>query len=178
MAIHWRIRYAGARYHLTVRGNGCEVVFHSESDYEKFIEQLKNSMEHDDILPFIEETEDEMKAVRLLKSDTGDIVWPEKPRKGLADVLPVVLDGLGLKKTDLKKHGRTLGEKKSMAIELLCQLSSVSQRELTSHFGYSVETSIGKQRKLLVQRFEKDPKARAKYEAVKKHILEKLNASC
>ena len=43
MARHWRIRYAGAMYHLTVRGNGREVVFHSESDYEKFIEQLKTA---------------------------------------------------------------------------------------------------------------------------------------
>ena len=26
MPRHWRIRYAGAKYHLTVRGNGREVI--------------------------------------------------------------------------------------------------------------------------------------------------------
>ena len=39
----WRIRYAGAKYHLTARGNGRESVFVDTADYER-TELLKEAI--------------------------------------------------------------------------------------------------------------------------------------
>lgn len=36
----WRLRYVGARYHLTGRGNGRETIFHDSADYARFLAQL------------------------------------------------------------------------------------------------------------------------------------------
>ena len=46
----WRIRYAGAKYHVTCRGNGRAVVFEGEGDYERFLEQLDHALEADHVV--------------------------------------------------------------------------------------------------------------------------------
>ncbi len=46
----WRIRYPGAKYHITVRGNGRRDVFHEASDYERFLMQLCDALEKDDVI--------------------------------------------------------------------------------------------------------------------------------
>lgn len=46
----WRILYAGAKYHVTVRGNARQEVFHEERDYLRFIEQLSDGLEKDEII--------------------------------------------------------------------------------------------------------------------------------
>jgi REP element-mobilizing transposase RayT len=50
MARHWRIRYAGAKYHLTGRGNGREVVFATTHDYERFLAQLAAALAADEVV--------------------------------------------------------------------------------------------------------------------------------
>ncbi|MFO7871565.1 MAG: transposase [Kiritimatiellia bacterium] len=50
MARPWRIRYAGARYHVTVRGNGRQLVFHGEEYYLRFLEQLAEALEKDQVI--------------------------------------------------------------------------------------------------------------------------------
>lgn len=50
MPRHWRIRYSGAQYHLTARGNGREEVFLCDDDRERFLEQLKEAMEADEVV--------------------------------------------------------------------------------------------------------------------------------
>ncbi len=49
MARPWRIRYAGAKYHVTVRGNARQTVFHSVQDYRKFLEQLEDALNKDSV---------------------------------------------------------------------------------------------------------------------------------
>ena len=46
----WRIRYAGAKYHVTVRGNGRQTVFHDAGYYLRFIEQLNDALEKDQVV--------------------------------------------------------------------------------------------------------------------------------
>ncbi len=46
----WRIRYAGAKYHLTQRGNGAQGVFLCDEDYERFIEQLDYCLEKSEVV--------------------------------------------------------------------------------------------------------------------------------
>jgi REP element-mobilizing transposase RayT len=47
MARPWRIRYAGAKYHVTVRGNGRRTVFLDGADYERFMDHLVEALEQD-----------------------------------------------------------------------------------------------------------------------------------
>ncbi len=42
--------YAGAKYHVTVRGNARQEVFHGERDYLRFIEQLSDALEKDEVI--------------------------------------------------------------------------------------------------------------------------------
>lgn len=46
----WRIRYAGAKYHVTSRGNGREAVFCSDADRERFLEQLDDAAKKDEVV--------------------------------------------------------------------------------------------------------------------------------
>ena len=43
----WRIRFTGAKYHVTSRGNGRAVVFYGGEDHERFLEQLDDALEKD-----------------------------------------------------------------------------------------------------------------------------------
>ena len=50
MARAWRIRYAGAKYHISVRGNGRREVFHGQAYYLRFLDQLSNALEKDGVI--------------------------------------------------------------------------------------------------------------------------------
>ncbi len=50
MARPWRIRYAGAKYHVTVRGNGRATVFLDTDDYRRFLAQLDEAREEDGVV--------------------------------------------------------------------------------------------------------------------------------
>jgi len=43
----WRIRYAGAKYHVTARGNGQQRIFFGDEDFERFLDQLFLALEKD-----------------------------------------------------------------------------------------------------------------------------------
>lgn len=105
---------------------------------------------------FAEQTEEDIKVARFTKIDTGDIRWPVKRRKSLEEAVKPILKELDLSKEDLRMHGRAVGVKKMMAIELLCRLSSASQRELMPICGYKRESSVGKQRSALRSRLNAD----------------------
>jgi REP element-mobilizing transposase RayT len=46
----WRIRFVGARYHVTSRGNGRETIFYSDQDRERFLEQLDAALAADGVM--------------------------------------------------------------------------------------------------------------------------------
>lgn len=50
MARPWRIRHAGAKYHLTARGNGRAAVFLTSADCERFMEQLDAALDADGVI--------------------------------------------------------------------------------------------------------------------------------
>lgn len=50
MSRPWRIRYAGAKYHVTVRGNARREVFHEPDDYLRFLQQLSDALEQDGVI--------------------------------------------------------------------------------------------------------------------------------
>ena len=106
----------------------------------------------------------------LSKVETGDIVWPEKPRKRSDEVLKPILNELGLSEGDLKRHGLAVRERKTMAIELLCRLSRASQREMMPLCGYRRESSVGKQRRALRGRLEADPAFARRFHGLRKKL--------
>jgi putative transposase len=50
MARSRRITFAGAKYHVTVRGNAGQEVFQSDEYYGRFIEQLIEALEKDEVV--------------------------------------------------------------------------------------------------------------------------------
>jgi REP element-mobilizing transposase RayT len=50
MARPWRIRYAGAKYHVTVRGNGRQAIFLDDAGRARFLEQLGEALEQDEVI--------------------------------------------------------------------------------------------------------------------------------
>jgi len=46
----WRIRYSGAKYHVTARGNGRQRIFFGRKDYLRFLDQLTAALEKDRVI--------------------------------------------------------------------------------------------------------------------------------
>ena len=47
-----RIRYDGAKYHVTARGNGRQQIFFGDEDYERFLDQLALAQEKDQVIVY------------------------------------------------------------------------------------------------------------------------------
>ncbi len=46
----WRIRYVGAKYHVTIRGNGRQQIFLANGDYERFLSQMESALALDGVI--------------------------------------------------------------------------------------------------------------------------------
>jgi len=46
----WRIKYPGAKYHVTTRGNARQRIFHGVDDFERFQDQLSLALELDNVV--------------------------------------------------------------------------------------------------------------------------------
>ena len=125
---------------------------------------------------FVAEAEEDIASARRSKVDRGDIVWPEKPRKPLEKVIGPVLREVGLSAEELKRHGRAVGERKPMAIELLCRHSAASQREVARFCGYDRDSSVGKQRRVLREKLHAAPDFARLFDATVKRVANALNA--
>lgn len=159
---------------ITDRGNG--------SAYRQYISQMIGA--EDDVLAkalalsiyaigderFISRTDEDIKAARFSKADTGDIVWPEKAKKPIAEVLEAVLAGVGIDLEGLKAHGSAVGDRKMVAIELLCRMSNVTQRGLVSYCGYKREANVGWQRKMFRSRISSDSEFARRFDLLEKRI--------
>lgn len=106
---------------------------------------------------FLEATREELEAARFTKSDTGDIAWPEKRRPALEDVLEPVMKALGLSGEELTGSGRGRRADRQVAVELLCRVSSATQREVAGRLGYESESAVGKIRKAWREQCRKTP---------------------
>ena len=116
---------------------------------------------------FREEMEDGLKGARLRKGCEGDIMWPKGKPVEVGRVEREVADAFGVKVEDLHYHGHRLGEVKAVAVELCCQLTGKTQRELAEYFGYRSDSSIGKQRKRLASATRVDARLAAKIAKLK-----------
>lgn len=120
---------------------------------------------------FREEMEDGLKGARLRKACDGDIVWPEGKVLEVGAVEREVAREFGVNVEAFHSYDNLKGHVKAVAIELCCQLTGKTQRELAVHFGYTSESSIGKQRKLLSGLSEKDEGLISKMTKLKRKLL-------
>lgn len=159
----------------------------NQTAYRKYIDQMLGA--EDEVLAqgrkysiysigdekFAEQTKSDMDAARFSKVDTGDIAWPVKERKPLKEAMPVVLKMVGLTTEEFKDHGLAIGDKKMMAIELLCRFSSASQRALMPYCGYKHESAVGKQRKSLRLRLKEDTSLAKKFRTLQNKAAKDLD---
>jgi len=77
----------------------------------------------------------------------------------------------GVTDEDLHLYGNRKGNAKMVAVELCCQLTGKTQRELAVHFGYKSESFIGKERKLLKVLSGKDERLMSRIGRLKRRLL-------
>lgn len=99
---------------------------------------------------FCEEVAEELKEARLRKGCFGkDVTWPASRDLSVEEVVAVVVKAFGAKEEDLREHGIRAGVAKKVAVELCCEFTGQSQRQIGLHFGYTSNGAVGKQRQRL-----------------------------
>jgi hypothetical protein len=120
---------------------------------------------------FIEQTEQELREMRLEREVTGDVVLPEPPRVGLDEIEGVVADEYGVDVRELHRHGRRAGEAKTVAVEMMCRLSGLSQRDVARHFAYRNDAGVAGQRRVLRERLSADGKLAQRVNRLQRRLL-------
>lgn len=99
---------------------------------------------------FVASTETEVKQLSEANTRHRDILMPKRNVVNMETVFTAVAKHFGLPVDSLKTRSRHAGEAKSIAIELACRLTGVTQREIGLALGIS-EHAIGKQRQRLTE---------------------------
>ncbi len=73
-----------------------------------------------------------------------------------------------------KFHGHRLGIARSVAMELCCQLTGVSQREIARHFGYKTDAGVSKQRRVLRGTMRGNPEIEKRIKKIKKKLSQSI----
>jgi len=121
---------------------------------------------------FRDQMEDGLLGARMRRADKGDIVWPEAKTVSMDQVESEVAREFGVEVSDLRFHGHRLKTVKAVAVELCCQLTGKTQREVGARFGYRSESSVGKQRKHLAQTLKEDRRLIAGMRAVRRRLAQ------
>jgi len=164
----------------TMRGNRAR--------YRKYIEEMAGK--EDDKLKqafstsryaigderFVEEAETDIKEMRLAKACGGGDTY--RPRERIAQIEKIeqeVAKELRVKSEILHEHGHKASLAKKVAIELSCQLTGKSQREIGGYYGYTSDSSVVKQRQRLRDQMTKDPKLAQRISRLKKRIMKQYS---
>ena len=71
----------------------------------------------------------------------------------------------------LRSHGNRGGVAKKVAIELCCEFTTQSQRQVGVYFGYTSNGAVGKQRNRLRELMATDKELRRSVERLRKKLL-------
>lgn len=85
-----------------------------------------------------------------------DVKWPKERKISLESVSKVVAAEFGCGADALRKHGRTAGAAKSVAIEIACRMTGQSQRKVAAYFGGISGAGVSYQRRRLKERRMRD----------------------
>ena len=107
-----------------------------------------------------------------MSSHHRDVEWPEPDLVEMSVIEKMVSSEFKVSVGDIHFHGRRARVAKSITIELCCQLSGKTQREIAVYLGYSSESSIGKQRQRLRDTLGKDKKLQLRMNRMKRRLLD------
>ena len=121
---------------------------------------------------FIEQVESDVRDFHVEKGCVGrDVFLPKEREILISDIEAEISKLFKVPVSELLVVGRRVGYVKGLLIEMICQLTCKSQREIAVYFGYTDASSIGKQRKQTQVLLKKDDKLRKKYQSLKNKIL-------
>ena len=92
----------------------------------------------------------------------ADVAWPCEGKVEMSRIKAVVAGSYDCLEDDLIKHGHAAGEVKSVGINLACQLTGLSKREIGEAFGGLSGAAVGYQCQKLVRELQKDKNLRAR----------------
>ena len=123
---------------------------------------------------FIKEAESDLKEMRLERvcGDT-DVYLPTERVETIETVEAAVAKEFRVPIEDLHAHGHCAGKAKGIALELCCQLTGKSQREIGNHFGYSHDSSVSRQRRQIRGLLHEDGRLNVRVSKLKKRLLVK-----
>ncbi len=115
----------------------------------------------------VEQIETMIREERQRVARKQDIHWPGAHNLQITDVLALTARHYGVAMESLRRHGRSAGEAKSVAIEMACRVCGLSQRAVAQVLGVS-EHAVGKQRRRLARRLIEDADLRLRLDQIAK----------
>ncbi len=115
---------------------------------------------------YVAGVERDLKEGRTHARVVHDVSWPAEEGVSLESVDKAVCRVLKCAPGLLRKHGRTAGVAKSLAIEAACRLSGKWQREVGEHYGGLSGAAVAQQRRKLAQAMAAQDEIREKLAAV------------
>ena len=120
---------------------------------------------------FIRHIEHQLASERELSRITSDVAWPEPSQVSCETIDAAVAKAYGVKPDMLKKHGRSVGECKFVAVELACRHSGLSQREIGRHYGDITGAAVTYLRGRIKEEISTNPELINKLEEIQNLIL-------
>ncbi len=154
------------------------------AEYRRYIESMVE--ETDDVVlgamkasvyaigdeSFVAEVEDELRE-QALSDEQGDVAGPQEQLVSVATINQAVCAEYGCKSEDLRKHGHAVGEAKGVAIELVCKLGGMSNRETGREYGRISGAAVGRQRRRLNELLQCDQVAADRFAGLLSNLSEK-----
>jgi ketopantoate reductase len=105
---------------------------------------------------FVAGIERELKEAKGKAGVHHDVAWPADERMALEAVDKAVCQAFGCRADLLRQHGKSAGVAKTVAIEVACRLSGMSQRAVGNHYGGISGAAVTNQRRRLTELRSKD----------------------
>ena len=122
---------------------------------------------------FIEKVESDVTDMQMEKGCAGrDVFLPDAYEVSICTIEDAISQVFKVTVDDLHSYGSTkAGNAKGLAIEMCCQLSGKTQREIAAHFGYKTGASVVQHRKAIRLLLKENTKSKNKYENLKNKVL-------
>ena len=105
---------------------------------------------------FVNQVEEALRKRERSGGVPGDVLVPLEDPEDLALIDRAVSEVYGCTAEDLRKHGRAVGEAKTVALEMACRYGRLNHRQAGRRYGGISGAGVGKQRRQLRERRQKD----------------------
>ena len=119
---------------------------------------------------FVAKVERELKESKRKAGVHHDVAWPVEEKVTFGAVDGVVCRVFGCDSERLREHGKRAGVAKSVAIEVACRLSGMSQRAVGNHYGGLTGAAVTKQRRRLAEKCSENRELAGQLKAVSEAV--------